>query len=105
MPTISGVPLRAEGAATMRCEECDAPLWCAGDEAPPGVYVHVDMPAEHPVILHASERLPASFDGHIAIYRASGCACVGHCRPAGNGESHAAPQDMPILRDAESSNH
>lgn len=65
----------------MRCEECDAPLWCAGDEAPPGEYLRIDRPSEHSVILHVGERLLASFDGYIAIYREVGCPSNHRCRP------------------------
>jgi hypothetical protein len=84
----------------MRCEECDAPLWRAGDDAPPGVYVRIDIPLEHRVILLSGERLPASFDGHIAIYRAAGCTCAHLCRlecTKESGEatvSGAAPPDQ-----------
>ena len=59
----------------MRCEECDAPLWRAGELAPAGNYVRIDSPVQEVVTLSPGEYLPASFDGRIAVYRTSGRSC------------------------------
>ncbi len=66
----------------MHCEECNAPLWRAGDAAPPGNYVRIDSPAQEIIALRQGETLPPSFDGHIALYRPSGRACCHTCTPA-----------------------
>lgn len=59
------------------CEECGARMFQAGEVAPPGAYVRVDDESFRRVEVGAGERLPASYDGHIALYRlaASPCAC------------------------------
>lgn len=66
----------------MHCEECDAPLWRAGEPAPPGNYVRIDSPAQEVIALRPGESLPASFDGHIAVYRPSGRTCCYTCAPS-----------------------
>lgn len=68
----------------MRCEECDATLWRAGEPAPPGNYVRIDSPVQDVITLSQGECLPATFDGHIAIYRPSGRACCRTCTPSSN---------------------
>lgn len=74
----------------MHCEECNAPLWCAGDAAPPGNYVRIDSVTQTVITLRQGESLPASFDGHIALYRPSGRACCHTCTPAA---------DLPLSAD------
>jgi hypothetical protein len=81
----------------MHCDECAAPLWRAGESAPPGEYARVDVVTPTIVRLRAHERLPASFDGHIAVYRALGGACTHTCKPDGAAperpaQSVAAPE-------------
>ncbi len=62
----------------LRCEECRMPLWRAGEVVPTGTYVRVDDQSYHPVILDQDGPLPATFDGHVALYCISGCACRDH---------------------------
>ncbi len=65
----------------MRCAECQASLWRAGEAVPPGVYVRIDTSPNVTVIVLPDEHLPASFDGHVALYRRSGCRCTRACQP------------------------
>ncbi|MCL5256576.1 MAG: hypothetical protein M1319_02130 [Chloroflexi bacterium] len=44
-------------------------LFVAGDEAPAGHYVRVDVAQSREVLLKARDFLPASHDGHVAVYR------------------------------------
>ena len=59
----------------LRCEECQMPLWRAGEVVPAGTYVRVDDLSYHAVILDQDGPLPATFDGHVAMYCTSACAC------------------------------
>ncbi len=59
----------------LRCEECQIPLWKAGEVVPAGTYVRVDDRSYRAVILNQEGSLPATFDGHIALYCTSACAC------------------------------
>lgn len=52
----------------MQCEECGVPLWQAGEVVPPGMYMRVDDEAHAVVSLERAGPLPASLDGHIALY-------------------------------------
>lgn len=60
----------------MQCEECQMPLWKAGEVAPAGTYVRVDDHSYRAVTLKQGEPLPATFDGCIALYCASACRCM-----------------------------
>jgi hypothetical protein len=55
----------------MQHDEYHLPLWKAGEVVPAGVYVRVDDQSYKMVTLQQKEPLPATFDGHIALYRAS----------------------------------
>ena len=66
------VPYEAEH---LRCEECQMPLWKAGEVVPAGTYVRVDDRSYRAVTLNQEGSLPATFDGHIALYCTSACAC------------------------------
>lgn len=57
------------------CEECRMPLWQAGEVVPAGTYVRVDDRSYHAVLLNQEGPLPATFDGHAALYCTSGCSC------------------------------
>jgi hypothetical protein len=46
-------------------------LWKAGDIVPAGSYRRVDDTLHRLVVLQQKGPLPASFDGHVALYRAS----------------------------------
>ncbi|HZR39505.1 MAG TPA: hypothetical protein VFB12_05270 [Ktedonobacteraceae bacterium] len=59
----------------LRCEECQMPLWKAGEVVPAGTYVRVDDRSYRSVILNQVGSLPATFDGHVALYCTSACAC------------------------------
>ena len=48
----------------MRCEECQMPLWKAGEVVPAGTYVRVDDRSYRTVMLDQEGPLPATFDGH-----------------------------------------
>ena len=58
----------------VRCEECQMPLWKAGEVVPAGTYVRVDDRSYRPVVLNQEGPLPATFDGHVALYCTSACA-------------------------------
>lgn len=58
----------------LRCEECQIPLWKAGEVVPAGTYARVDDRSYHTVLLDHEGPLPATFDGHAALYCSSGCA-------------------------------
>lgn len=59
----------------IRCEECQRPLWKAGEVVPAGTYVRVDDRSYRTVILEQEGSLPATFDGHVGLYCTSACAC------------------------------
>lgn len=44
-------------------------LFVAGEEAPAGRYVRVDVSPVREVILESEDSLPPSFDGRVALYR------------------------------------
>ncbi len=68
----------------MKCEECRRELWKAGETAPAGTYARVDDLSYRIVVLEQKGRLPATFDGHTALYVLSGCRCaVQENKPAG----------------------
>ena len=64
--------------ARLRCEECQMPLWKAGEVVPAGTYVRVDDRSYRAVILDLEGPRPATFDGHVALYCTSACACGDH---------------------------
>lgn len=47
-------------------------LWKAGEIVPAGSYRRVDDPLHRLVVLQQEGPLPASFDGHVALY----CAAI-----------------------------
>lgn len=58
------------------CEECGTRLYRAGDQVPAGTYLRVGDGSFHRLSLPAAGPLPASFDGHVAQYRAAAAPCV-----------------------------
>ncbi len=76
-PTHDREPVNHE-EARLRCEECQMPLWKAGEVVPAGTYVRVDNRSYRTVILDQEGPLPATFDGHVALYCTSACACRDH---------------------------
>jgi hypothetical protein len=76
-PTHDREPMNHEKVG-LRCEECQMPLWRAGEVVPAGTYVRVDDRTYRTAILDQEGPLPATFDGHIALYCTSACACRDH---------------------------
>lgn len=66
-----------EPESTDHCEECGTRVYQAGEHAPSGAYLRVDDSSFQRVMTSPDGALPASYDGHIALYRsaASPCAC------------------------------
>lgn len=60
----------------VQCEECGTPLYQAGERVPAGTYLRIDDDSFHRVSLLTAGPLPASFDGHVALYRAAAAPCV-----------------------------
>jgi len=65
----------------MQRDEYQIPLWKAGELVPAGTYTRVDDLSHKVVILQQTGRLPATFDGHVAVYRAS-TPTSSHLHPA-----------------------
>lgn len=59
------------------CDECGTRLFQAGERVAAGDYLRVDDGSFQRLRLVSVGRLPASLDGHIALYRtaAAPCAC------------------------------
>ncbi len=64
----------------MKCEECQQALWKAGEIVAAGAYARVDDRSYRVVILEQAGPLPASFDGHTALYCPSTCRCAVRAR-------------------------
>ena len=79
----------------MRCDECGISLYEAGDVVPAGVYTRVDDESFRRVTLECAGPLPASFDGHVAEYRAAAATCVCERRHAPAAVHAAARNDAP----------
>jgi len=47
------------------------PVWKAGEWVPAGAYVRIDDDSYRKITLRTAGSLPASFDGHVACYRAA----------------------------------
>ena len=60
------------------CEECQLRIWKAGELAPAGVYIRVDDKSYRTIVLEHEDRLPATFDAHVALYCVSTCKCREH---------------------------
>ncbi len=54
----------------MCSEAYQFPVWKAGEVVPAGIYARIDDESYHVVVLSREGYLPASFDGHVALYRA-----------------------------------
>ncbi|HEY7849786.1 MAG TPA: hypothetical protein VIC27_06950 [Ktedonobacterales bacterium] len=79
------------------CDECGACLFQAGELVPAGAYLRVDDESFQRVSLVSNGALPASFDGHVALYRAAATPCACELRrrlPAHAGAgSHVATHE------------
>lgn len=64
----------------MNIEEHGAHVWQAGDIVPAGIYLRVDDASFRVVNLEQEDRLPASYDGHVALYRRASAICIVHPR-------------------------
>ena len=73
----------AEGALG-QCEECGTRLYRAGERGPEGAYLRIDDGSFERITRAGDDVLPASYDGHVALYRLAPCACDHtHGRSAG----------------------
>ncbi len=59
-----------------QCEECGTRLYHAGEHVPEGTYLRVDDGSFERVSSSDYDVLPASFDGHVALYRAAAAPCA-----------------------------
>lgn len=59
----------------MRCDECQMPLWKAGEIVRAGTYARVDDKSYQTITLDQEGPLPATFDGHVALYCTAACRC------------------------------
>lgn len=73
----------------MNAEEYGMHVWQAGDSVPAGIYLRVDDASFRVVNLEQEDRLPASYDGHIAWYCRAPFASLIHVQADG---SHAIAQ-------------
>ncbi len=64
----------------MKCEECQQELWKAREIVPAGAYARVDDRSYRIVVLEQEGLLPATFDGHTALYCPSTCRCAVRAR-------------------------
>ena len=55
----------------MPYEGSQVSVWNAGEVVPVGTYVRIDDQSYRIVTLDQDGPLPASFDGHVALYRAA----------------------------------
>ncbi len=70
----------------MLCEGYQAPVWKAGEVVPAGTYVRIDDESYRKVTLQQVGPLPASFDGHVAYYRAAPRFLGEHSRQASRSD-------------------
>lgn len=80
MKQIYDYEVASNEEAHLQCEECQMPLWKAGEVVPAGTYVRVDDRSYRAVTLDLEGSLPATFDGHIALYCTSACECMDHAQ-------------------------
>jgi hypothetical protein len=59
----------------MNAEEHDIQIWRAGDVVPAGTYLRVDDHSYRVIILNEQGHLPASCDGHVALYCRASARC------------------------------
>lgn len=78
------------------CEECGTRLYQAGERVPAGTYLRVDDGSFQRLCLSSTGPLPASFDGHVALYRAAAAPCV--CERRRTEAGYAARQVSPAAR-------
>lgn len=84
-----------------QCEECGTKLYQAGERAPEGDYLRVDDGSFQRLQLPSGGLLPASFDGHVALYRAAAAPCACERRRQGAVVAHAAGQQRSTARDTD----
>lgn len=83
--TLNREPISA-GEVHLHCEECQTPLWKAGEIVPAGTYTRVDDRSYRAVTLEQEGPLPATFDGQVALYCIAACACRDHAQRTRTGE-------------------
>lgn len=59
-----------------QCEECGTRIYQAGERVAGGTYLRVDDNSFMRLVVSAGDALPASFDGHVALYRVAAAPCV-----------------------------
>jgi hypothetical protein len=59
-----------------RCKECGTALYPAGHWVPAGIYLRVDDGSFQRLQLVSGGLLPATLDGHVALYRAAAAPCT-----------------------------
>lgn len=59
-----------------QCEECGTRIYQAGEWVESGAYLRVDDGSFQALQLASRGALPASFDGHVALYRAAAASCA-----------------------------
>ena len=62
-------------------EEYGKPLWRAGERVPAGTYLRIDDHSYRRIVLERPGRLPASYDGHVALYCQAPLVCPISMRP------------------------
>ncbi len=72
----------------MQHDGCQAPVWKAGEVVPAGTYVRIDDESYRKVTLQQTGPLPASFDGHVAYYRAAARFLDEHSQQASHSKSN-----------------
>jgi hypothetical protein len=69
------------------CDECGTTLYPAGQLVPAGIYLRVDDGSFQRLRLVTGGTLPASMDGHVALYRAAAAPCACQQRRTSSAQS------------------
>lgn len=83
----------------MNAEEHGVHVWRAGDIVPAGTYLRVDNNSFRTIVLTQEGRLPASYDGHVALYCRSPAVCLMNQQLDQNQPSPNSQQDPIPYRD------
>jgi hypothetical protein len=65
-----------ENHRSEHCEECGTRIYQAGERVAGGAYLRVDDGSFQRLAISSGDTLPASFDGHVALYRLAAAPCV-----------------------------
>jgi hypothetical protein len=82
----------------MNAEEYGTHVWRAGEIVLAGTYLRVDNASFRAVVLEWDGRLPASYDGHVALYCRAPLACSLKPQPGAGGlfNPETGEQGKPI---------